>query len=117
MRYIRHYFVSQIVQNETCTYIFDKRINTSAVTSKKSRSVGIYYVPEYTGGIFSVNTLPNLTGVFGAAAIPYTEHCGKVRYELDTGTRHFGKVRYEIIPVPENSVSSIRPQHWYPALQ
>ena len=33
------------------------------------RSVG--YMSKYTGGIYSGNTLPNPTGVFGTAAIPY----------------------------------------------
>lgn len=60
--------------------------------------------------ICSVNTLPNLTRVFGTAGIPYrtslecsvppryhtdiqypTEHSGKVWYDLDAGTVHFGR--------------------------
>ena len=37
------------------------------------------------------------------------EHSGKVRYELDTGTRHFGMFGTTLIPVPDISVSSVRP--------
>ena len=41
-------------------------------------SVG--YLPKYTGGIYSVSTLPNLTRVFGPAAILYrTFRKGSVR--------------------------------------
>ena len=40
-----------------------------------------------------------------------------VRYDLNTGTRHFGKFGTASIPVPDNSVSSVRPQYRYPTLR
>ena len=71
---------------------------------------GIEYAPQYAGGSCSANTLPNLTGVLGTRPQYRTQHSGKVRYELDTGTRHFGKFCTTLVPVPDTSLSSVRPQ-------
>ena len=45
--------------------------NSDAVIPAFARVCSVGYAPKYTGGIFSVNTLPDFTGVFGTAAIPY----------------------------------------------
>ena len=64
-------------------------------------SVG--YVPKYTEGNSSVITLPNHTRVFGTVAIPVPNT--PVRFGTNS------------IPVPDTSVSSVRPQYWYPTIR
>ena len=96
------------------------------------RVCSVGYVPKYTGGICSVYTLRNHTGVFGTASIPYrtipecsvrtqyrypTVRQGRydlntgtrqLRYELTTGNRHFGTFGTNSIPVPDTLVRVYR---------
>ena len=44
-------------------------------------------------------TLLSLTGVFGTPPQYPTEHSGKVRYKLDSGTGHFDKIITTSLPV------------------
>lgn len=85
------------------------------VTAKNiPRGCSIGYVQKYTVGVFSVNTLPNVTGVCGAAAIPIrTIRKRSVR----TRYRQFGKFGTTSTPICDTSGSSVWPRRWYPTLR
>ena len=72
---------------------FDK-FGTASIPAPDD-SVRVYrgYLPYRTRGY-----LPYRSGSVGPQY--QTEHSGKVRYELDTGTRHFGKFGTTSMPVP-----------------
>ena len=86
-------------------------------------------IPYRTSVWFGTNStpVPDTSARVCRGCLPYrrgsvrpqyrAKHSGIVRYELDTGARHFAKLGTTSLPVPDTSVSSVRPRYPHPTLR